>query len=49
VYRVERKHHVGFVVRAETPEKVEALVANYQERILRDYHAVLPPADRPVA
>lgn len=49
VYRIEKDHHIGFVVRADSPGRVEELLARYRERIARDFLAVLPPADRPVA
>jgi hypothetical protein len=45
-YRLRQKHHIGLVVRAATPERVEALLGDYMARIARDHHAVLPPADR---
>jgi biotin carboxylase len=44
VYRLDKKHHVGLVVAADTPERVEHLLTDYMERIRRDYHTVLPPA-----
>jgi hypothetical protein len=42
VHRVDLKHHIGFVVAADTPERVEELLTNYMERIARDYHAAMP-------
>jgi len=45
-YRPEHKHHIGFVLRSPSPERVEELLNSYRERILRDYHAALPPADK---
>jgi hypothetical protein len=46
VYRLDMKNHIGFVVAADTPERVEQLLASYMERIARDFHAVLPAADK---
>ncbi len=46
IYRAEMKHHVGFVVAADTPARVEELLTNYMDRIARDYHAVLPGAEK---
>jgi carbamoylphosphate synthase large subunit len=46
VYRLDKKHHIGLVVRAPKAERVEALLSSYMERIARDHHAVLPPADK---
>ena len=46
VYRLDMKNHIGFVVAADTPVRVEQLLASYMERIARDFHAVLPAADK---
>ena len=46
VDRLDMKHHIGFVVVADTPERVEQLLTSYIERIVRDYQAVLPAADK---
>lgn len=43
-YRLDQKSHIGLVVRSPSSERVDALLANYIERIARDYHATLPPA-----
>jgi phosphoribosylamine-glycine ligase len=49
VYRVQKKQHIGFVVAADSPERVEQLLTGYMERIHRDYHMALPPASRATA
>ncbi len=49
VHRIDKKHHVGFVVRSKDPARVEALLSSYMARIAEDYHAALPPADRATA
>ena len=46
VYRLNMKNHIGLVVAADTPERVEALLTDYMARIARDYHAVMPAADK---
>jgi hypothetical protein len=46
VYRADLKHHIGFVVAADTPQRVEELLTRYMERIARDYHAALPAQDK---
>jgi hypothetical protein len=46
VYRLNLKQHVGFVVRASTPERVLELLTDYSARVARDFHAVLPPAEK---
>jgi hypothetical protein len=45
-YRVDLKNHIGLVVRADRPERVEELLADYAARIARDFQAVLPATDR---
>lgn len=45
VYRAALKNHIGFVVAADTPERVEELLTRYMERIARDFTAVLPASD----
>ncbi|MBA4063587.1 MAG: ATPase [Isosphaera sp.] len=46
VDRLDKEHHVGFVLAADTPERIEQLLTDYTERIARDFHAVLPAADK---
>ncbi len=46
VYRLDQKHHVGLVVRSPNLARVEELLADYTRRIVRDFQAVLPPADK---
>lgn len=48
IYRVAKKHHVGFVVASERGERVDELLREYSERIHRDYHAVLPAATKAI-
>lgn len=43
VYRIEKLHHVGFVVTAKTPERVKSLLDDYSRRFADDFHATLPP------
>jgi hypothetical protein len=49
VRRLEKHHHAGLVLRADTPERVQALVAEYSERFLEEFCAVEPPPDKPTA
>ncbi len=42
VDRLQKKHHIGFVVRSPKPERVEELLKTYLERISREFHAALP-------
>ncbi|MBI2215131.1 MAG: ATP-grasp domain-containing protein [Acidobacteria bacterium] len=49
VWRLDKKHHVGFIVTAPTPERVEELVDAYMPRIERDFSATLPAPAKPTA
>ncbi len=42
VHRVDLKSHIGFVVAADNPERVEQLLTDYTARIARDFHAAMP-------
>jgi phosphoribosylamine-glycine ligase len=44
VERLDKKHHIGFVVAADSPGRVEKLLTEYGDRIRRDYTTTLPPA-----
>jgi hypothetical protein len=46
VHRLDMKHHIGLILAADTPDRIEQLLASYMDRIARDYHAVLPAADK---
>jgi hypothetical protein len=46
VYRMNKKQHMGLVVCADTPGRIESLLENYVDRISRDYLMTLPPAMR---
>lgn len=41
--RLDVPNHVGFVVRSESPARVEALLQQYVPRIQADFQATLPP------
>jgi biotin carboxylase len=46
VHRVKQDHHIGFVLRSASSERVSSLLDDYMSRIARDYQAVLPPAEK---
>jgi hypothetical protein len=46
VYRLDLKQHIGLVVAADSPARVEELLSAYIDRIARDFQAVLPAADK---
>jgi biotin carboxylase len=47
VYRAEKKHHAGLIVRSPKPERVTELLDDYGRRFENDFIAVLPPLERP--
>ena len=49
VWRLKKQHHVGLIVRSQDPQRVEALLRDYSERVRRDFLAVAPPKDRPTS
>lgn len=48
VERIDKRHHIGLILRAESPERIVALLSAYRERIQHDFHAALPQSARPV-
>jgi biotin carboxylase len=42
VDRLQKKHHIGLVVRSPKQERVEELLERYVQRIAREFHAALP-------
>jgi len=49
VRRLKRHHHAGLLLRADSAERIEALVQQYSERFLEEFCAVEPPPDKPTA
>jgi biotin carboxylase len=47
VWRMEKSHHIGLIVRSPDPARVRALLADYTARIARDYHASEPAREQP--
>lgn len=45
VWRLHKKHHVGLIVRAADPARVQALLAAYSDRIARDFTSSEPPME----
>ncbi len=42
-WRLNKRHHVGFVVAAKDPDRVQFLLDEYTRRFADDFHASLPP------
>jgi hypothetical protein len=49
VNRLDRLHHAGLILRADTADRIENLIAEYTDRFLEDFCAVVPPPDKPTA
>ncbi len=47
VWRMQKKHHVGFVVASPSYERVQYLMDQYLERVREDFLAVAPARERP--
>ncbi|MEP7270872.1 MAG: ATP-grasp domain-containing protein [Acidobacteriota bacterium] len=47
VWRLERRHHAGLIVRSPDPERVRMLLESYVERFSTDFFAFVPPPARP--
>jgi biotin carboxylase len=47
VFRLCKRHHVGLLVASHDPARVEQLLDSYVRRLLRDFSATLPAAERP--
>lgn len=47
VWRMKKKNHIGFIVRAGRRERVLELLDHYAGRIFNEYHASAPAKDKP--
>ena len=47
VWRLVKKHHVGFILASPDHGRVQHLVSSYVERIAYDFAATAPPLERP--
>ena len=45
VWRLHKKHHVGFIVKSPEYQRVADLLRDYAERVHRDFHAYVPPRE----
>lgn len=46
VFRVDKSHHVGLVVRSPSLERVKELLGDYAGRFAQDFSAYVPPPER---
>jgi biotin carboxylase len=49
VWKMDREHHAGLIVRSLEFDRITALLADYGDRFRRDFLAVLPPKDKPTS
>jgi biotin carboxylase len=49
VERLEKKNHIGFILRSGSPARIEELLSEYTDRIARDFHTALPAPPRSTA
>jgi biotin carboxylase len=49
VWRMDREHHVGLIVESPSSQRVQELLATYAARVQHDFHASLPPKDKPTS
>lgn len=47
VWRMDKKHHIGLIVRSPSPSRVDELLSTYVDRVRKDFLAAAPPQDRP--
>jgi biotin carboxylase len=47
VWRMEKKHHVGFLFQSPTYARISELLAKYTEIVQNEFHASAPPKSRP--
>jgi biotin carboxylase len=49
VYRVDKYHHAGFVLKSSDHDRLQGLLASYSQRFANDFLATQPVPDRPTA
>ena len=49
VWRMQKEHHVGLILRSSDSARIEQLTHDYAERFKRDFFASQPPRDKPTS
>jgi hypothetical protein len=49
VWRLDKRHHAGFVVASDDPARVASLLESYARRFAEDFLATLPPPEKPTS
>jgi hypothetical protein len=47
VWRLQKAHHAGLIVKSPSRERIDQLLASYSERFRQDFVAALPAAQTP--
>ena len=47
VWWLNKRHHAGLIVAAESPQRVQSLIASYTKRFAHEFLAIAPPLDKP--
>ena len=47
VYRVNKFHHAGFVLKSPSQERIQQLLDSYARRFVEDFLATQPVPDKP--
>jgi carbamoylphosphate synthase large subunit len=47
IWRMNKRHHVGFIVKSSQRARIGELLKLYTERVRSDFHASAPPRDKP--
>jgi biotin carboxylase len=47
VERIKKYHHAGFILKSDSPERIEELLASYSQRFVTDFLAREPVPDKP--
>ena len=45
VMRLDKRHHVGFVIASQSPDRITFLLEDYTQRCINDFLATLPPSE----
>ena len=48
-YRVTKYHHAGFILKSQSPDRIQQLLDSYSTRFLNDFVATQPVPDKPSA
>ncbi|MDH3651438.1 MAG: ATPase, partial [Saprospiraceae bacterium] len=46
-WRLKKKNHIGFILQSSDANRISELLDHYAQRIMEEFHAAMPAADRP--